>query len=402
MSASVFSAEGGGHHRGESKRKRRNSENKKIEAQEEGKEQKKIMAGRGRADSVGSSSEDETDANGRSVKKQLLSFWLTMEEKEKSEGSGFVRVQQQGRANKGPTGGRGHPGGLKHRSRSFDNKNDFLDELTSSSPPSTKTDQGDTKEHHLTVGSPSSGSSARRGRGHHHHHPLNTRGGSGGRGLQTFHARNHSFSSPMPFHLTTATTATSTTTPTARGGFSSIRVSVSSDDNYRGSTGSRQSFLAASRMFVSSSLTAPRLGRILKACVVSCSVCLCVCARLQAGSVRQRGKAGDLEASPRVASALARFDSALVAVDDADVRAHVPHPLARLQSIVVGLLKEQQRGLCPKPLQVHHTPIHTPPMRARHIMVLTSSPVPCSPAGMNGNGPDSSDRPAAADTTTTM
>jgi hypothetical protein len=61
---------------------------------------------------------------------------------------------------------------------------------------------------------------------------------------------------------------------------------------------------------------------------------------LQAGSVRQRGKAGDLEASPRVASALARFDSALVAVDDADVRAHVPHPLARLQSIVVGLLKE--------------------------------------------------------------
>jgi hypothetical protein len=42
-------------------------------------------------------------------------------------------------------------------------------------------------------------------------------------------------------------------------GFASIRASFSSEDNYRGSTGSRQSFLAASRMFV---LSLPALVRV--------------------------------------------------------------------------------------------------------------------------------------------
>lgn len=98
---------------------------------------------------------------------------------------------------------------------------------------------------------------------------------------------------------TTTATATSTTTPTARGGFSSIRVSVSSDDNYRGSTGSRQSFLAASRMFVSSSL--PHRPTTWTNSQGVCRVVLCVfvCVCAIAGRIGQTaGQGGRLGSEP--------------------------------------------------------------------------------------------------------
>lgn len=132
---------------------------------------------------------------------------------------------------------------------------------------------------------------------------------------------------------TTATTATSTTTPTARGGFSSIRVSVSSDDNYRGSTGSRQSFLAASRM--------PD--------------------RSDSGARRATWKRAHVSPAP---SPVSTPPSSLSTTPTSAPTFHIPSPASSPSSL--GLSKS-------------------------NAFVRSHS----SPAGINGNGPDSNDRPAA-------